>query len=30
VIRLELSNQDESSELLSADDYKEFLLDEEA
>ena len=29
VIRLELSNQDESSELLSADDYKEFLLDEE-
>ncbi|MDG1176878.1 MAG: glycine cleavage system protein GcvH [SAR324 cluster bacterium] len=30
LIRLELSNQDESSELLSADDYKEFLLDEEA
>ncbi len=30
VIRLELSNQDESSELLSADDYKEFLLDEQA
>ena len=30
VIRLELSNQDESSELLSSDDYKEFLLDEEA
>ena len=30
VIRLELSNQDESSELLSAEDYKEFLLDEEA
>ena len=30
VIRLELSNQDESSELLSAVDYKEFLLDEEA
>ena len=30
VIRLELSNPDESSELLSADDYKEFLLDEEA
>ena len=30
VIRLELSNQDESSELLSADDYKEFLLDEES
>ena len=30
VIRLELSNQDEYSELLSADDYKEFLLDEEA
>ena len=30
VIRLELSNQDDSSELLSADDYKEFLLDEEA
>lgn len=30
VIRLELSNQDESSELLSADDYKEFLLDDEA
>ncbi len=30
VIRLELSNQDESSELLSADDYKELLLDEEA
>ena len=29
VIRLELSNQDDSSELLSADDYKEFLLDEE-
>ena len=30
VIRLEGTNQDESSELLSADDYKEFLLDEEA
>ena len=30
VIRLELSNQDESSELLSAADYKELLLDEEA
>ena len=30
LIRLELSNQDESPELLSADDYKEFLLDEEA
>ena len=30
VIRMELSNQDESSELLTADDYKEFLLDEEA
>ena len=29
LIRLELSNQDESPELLSADDYKEFLLDEE-
>ena len=29
VIRLELSNQDEYSELLSADDYKEFLLEEE-
>ena len=30
VIRMEVTNQDESSELLSADDYKEFLLDEEA
>ena len=30
VIRLELSNQEESSELLSSEDYKEFLLDEEA
>ena len=30
VIRLELSNQEESTELLSSEDYKEFLLDEEA
>ena len=30
VIRLELSNQEESAELLSSEDYKEFLLDEEA
>ena len=29
VIRLELSNQEESTELLSSEDYKEFLLDEE-
>ena len=30
VIRLELSNQEESTELLSSEDYKVFLLDEEA
>jgi glycine cleavage system H protein len=30
VIRLELSNKEESTELLSSEDYKEFLLDEEA
>jgi glycine cleavage system H protein len=30
VIRLELSNQEESTELLSSEDYKEFLLEEEA
>jgi|TARA_B110000967_G_scaffold101310_1_gene103961 glycine cleavage system H protein len=30
VIRLELSNQEESTELLSSEDYKELLLDEEA
>ena len=30
IIRLELSNQEESTELLSSEDYKEFLLDEEA
>ena len=30
VIRLELSNQEESTELLSYEDYKEFLLEEEA
>ena len=30
VIRLELSNHEESTELLSSEDYKEFLLDEEA
>ena len=30
VIRLELSNQEESTELLSSEDYKEFLLDDEA
>ena len=30
VIRLELSNPEESTELLSSEDYKEFLLDEEA
>ena len=29
VIRLELSNQEESTELLSSEDYKEFLLEEE-
>ena len=29
VIRLELTNQEESSELLSSEDYKEFLLDDE-
>ena len=29
VIRLELSNKDECSELLSSEDYKEFLLDED-
>ena len=30
VIRLELSNPDESAELLSSKNYEEFLLDEEA
>ena len=30
VIRLELTNQEESSELLSSEDYKEFLLDDES
>ena len=30
VIRLELANQEESTELLSSEDYKEFLSDEEA
>jgi glycine cleavage system H protein len=30
LIRLELSNQEESTELLSSEDYKELLLDEEA
>ena len=30
VIRLELSNPDESAELLSSEEYEEFLLDEEA
>jgi glycine cleavage system H protein len=30
VIRLELSNQEESTELLSSEDYTEFLLEEEA
>jgi glycine cleavage system H protein len=30
VIRLELSNQEESTELLSSEDYEEFLLEEEA
>jgi len=30
VIRLELSNLEESTELLSSEEYKEFLLDEEA
>ena len=30
IIRLELSNQEESTELLSSEDYEEFLLDEEA
>ena len=30
VIRLELSNQEETTELLSSEDYKEFLLEEEA
>jgi len=30
IIRLELSNQEESTELLSSEDYKEFLLDEDA
>ncbi|MED5241641.1 MAG: glycine cleavage system protein GcvH [SAR324 cluster bacterium] len=29
LIRFELSNQEESSELLSSKDYKEFLLEEE-
>jgi glycine cleavage system H protein len=29
VIRLELSNQEESTELLSSEDYTEFLLEEE-
>jgi len=29
VIRLELSNQEESTELLSSEDYKELLLDED-
>ena len=29
VIRLELSNPDESAELLSSEEYEEFLLDEE-
>ena len=30
VIRLELSNQEESTELLSSEDYTKFLLEEEA
>ena len=30
MIRVELSNQDESTELFSPEDYEEFLLDEEA
>ena len=30
VIRLELSNQEESTELLSSEDYTEFLLEDEA
>ena len=30
LIRLELKNPDESADLLSAEDYKEFLLDEES
>ena len=30
MIRVELSNQDESTELFSPEDYEEFLLDEES
>ena len=30
LIRLELKNPDESADLLSAEEYEEFLLDEES